>query len=102
NQVRTNLGRAKAIEVAGGRILSFLEVSDLPQVRVDIRLIEINRSKLQSLNPNSALMTSNFRQPSLNPAQSAAAAQGGQAARVGSSGAAIQNVLSFLNGGLLN
>ena len=28
--------------------------------------------------------------------------QGDQAARVGSSGAAIQNVLSFLNGGLLN
>lgn len=102
NQVRTNIGRAKAIEVAGGRILSFIEVSDLPQVRVDIRLFELNRSKLRALNPNSALMTSNFRQPSLNPAQSAAGAQGGQAARVGSSGAAIQNVLSFLNGGLLN
>ena len=102
NQVRTNLGRAKVIEVAGGRILSFIEVTDLPQVRVDIRLVEVNRTKLQSFNPNSVLAVSDFRQPSLNPAQSATTVQGDQAARVGSTGAAIQNVLSFLNGGLLN
>jgi Flp pilus assembly secretin CpaC len=87
--------------VAGGRILSFIEVSDLPQIRVDIRIEEINRTKLRTLDPNSALLLSNFRQPSLNPAQSATTVQGDQAARVGSSGAAIQGVLSFLNGGLL-
>lgn len=102
NQVRTNLGRAKAIEAAGGRILSFIEVTDLPQIRVDIRLVEVNRSKLRTLDPNAALMLSSFRQPSLNPAQSATMVQSDQAARVGSAGAAIQNVLSFLNGGLLN
>ena len=102
NQVRTNLGRAKAIEVAGGRILSFIEVSDLPQVRVDIRLVEVNRTKLRTFNPNSVAVVSDFRQPSLNPAQSATTVQGDQAARVGAAGAAIQNVLSFLNGGLLN
>ena len=102
NQIRTNLGRATAIEVAGGRILSFIEVIDLPQVRVDIRLIEVNRTKLLALNPNAALVTSDFRQPSLNPAQSATTVQGEQAARVGSGRAAIQNVLSFLNGGFLN
>jgi pilus assembly protein CpaC len=102
NQVRTNLGRAKAIEAAGGRILSFIEVSDLPQVRVDIRLVEVNRTKLRTFNPNTVAIVSDFRQPSLNPAQSAVTVQGDQAARVGSFGAAIQNVLSFLNGGLLN
>ncbi len=102
NQVRSNFGRATAIEAAGGRILSFIQVVDLPQVRVDIRLIEVDRTKLRSLDPNSVLALSDFRQPSLNPASSAAAVQGNQAARVGSSGAAIQNVLSFLNGGLLN
>lgn len=102
NQVRTNLGRAKAIEVANGRLLSFIEVRDLPQVRVDIRLEEVNRSKLRAFDPNAALALSNFRQPSLNPAQSATAVQGDQAARVGAVGAAVQNVLSFLNGGLLN
>jgi Flp pilus assembly secretin CpaC len=102
NQVRTNIGRAKAIEAAGGRILSFIEVSDLPQVRVDIRLVEVNRTRLRALNPNSVLALSDFRQPSLNPAQSATVVQGEQAARVGSTSAAIQNVLSFLNGGFLN
>lgn len=102
NQVRTNIGRAKAIEVARGRVLSFIDVTDLPQVRVDIRLVEVNRSKLRTFDPNSALATSSFRQPSLNPAQSATTVQGDQAARVGSAGAAIQNVLSFLSGGLLN
>ena len=102
NQVRTNLGRAKAIEAAGGRILSFIEVVDLPQVRVDIRLEEVNRTKLRTLGVNSAALLSDFRQPSLNPAQSATTVQSDQAARVGSAGAAIQNVLSFLNGGLLN
>ena len=102
NEVRTNLGRAKAIEVAAGRILSFIEVSDLPQVRVDIRLEEVNRTKLRAWNPNSAILTSDFRQPSLNPAQSAVTVQGDQAARVGSLGAAIQNVFSFLNGVTLN
>ena len=102
NQVRQNLGRAKAIEAAGGRIISFIEVTDLPQVRVSIRLVEINRTKLRSFNPNSALLTSSFRQPSLNAAQSATTVQGDQAARVGIAGAAIQNVLSFLGGGLLN
>ena len=102
NEVRTNLGRAKAIEVAAGRILSFIEVRDLPQVRVAIRLEEVNRTKLRAWNPNTAILTSDFRQPSLNPAQSAVTVQGDQAARVGSVGAAIQNVFSFLNGVTLN
>lgn len=103
NQIRRNLGRATAIEAAGGRVLSFIEVGDLPQIRVDIRLLEVNRTKLRSFNPDSALLTSNFRQPSLNPAQSAGAVQGNQAARVGGvASSAVQNVLSFLGGGLLN
>jgi Flp pilus assembly secretin CpaC len=102
NQVRNNLARAKAIEVAGGRVLSFIEVADLPQVRVDIRLVEVNRSKLRAMDGSATFLTSSFRQPSLNPSESATAVQGDQAARVGASGAAIQNVLSFLNGILKN
>jgi Flp pilus assembly secretin CpaC len=102
NQIQANLGRAKAIEAAGGRILSFIEVVDLPQVRVDIRLAEVNRTKLRALDVNSVALLSSFRQPSLNPAQSAGVVQGDQAARVGASGPAIQQVLSFLSGGLLS
>jgi Flp pilus assembly secretin CpaC len=101
NEVRNNIGRAKAVEVAGGRILSFIEVRDLPQVRVQVRLAEVNRTKLRELNVNAALLTSDFRQPSLNPAQSAVTVQGDQAARVGARGAGIQDVLSFLNGTLV-
>ncbi len=102
NQVRTNLGRATAVELANGRILSFIRVKDLPQVRVQIRLFEVNRTKLKALGVDSALLTSDFRQPSLNPARSATQTQGDQAARVGANGAAIQNVISFLSGGLMN
>ena len=102
NEVRTNLGRAKAIEAANGHILSFILVEDLPQVRVDIRLWEVNRTKLRTLNPNAVLLLSDFRQPSLNPAQAATTVQGDQAARVGAAGPAIQNVFSFLNGTLVN
>jgi Flp pilus assembly secretin CpaC len=102
NQVRTNLARASAIELAGGRVLSFIKVKDLPQVRVAIRLLEINRTKLRAFGIDSAAVTSDFRQPSLNPARSATTVQGDQAARVGAAGAAIQNVLSFLSGGLAN
>jgi Flp pilus assembly secretin CpaC len=101
NEVRNNIGRAKAVEVAGGRILSFIEVRDLPQVRVQVRLAEVNRTRLRELNVNAALLTSDFRQPSLNPAQSAVTVQGDQAARVGARGAAVQDVLSFLNGAFM-
>src|SRR3970282_1057600 len=88
NQIRTNLGRAKAVEAAGGRLLSFIQVIDPPPVRVVIRLVAEHRSRLRSLNANPVLPTSHFRQPSLNPAQSATTVQGEQAARVGSGGAA--------------
>ena len=52
NQVRRNIARAKVLQAGGGRILSFLDVADIPQVRVDIRLFEINRSKLRSYTPS--------------------------------------------------
>lgn len=48
NQVLSNLGRAKVIEAANGRIISFLHVRDLPQIRVNIKLYEVNRTKLRS------------------------------------------------------
>jgi len=102
NQIRRNIGRAKAIEAARGRILSFIDVADLPQIRVDIRLIEVNRTKLLSFDPNSVLLLSSFSQPALNPARSATQVQGNQAPKVGANGSAVQNVLSFLAGGLIN
>lgn len=61
NQLRRNIGRAKAIEVAGGRVISFLDVTDLPQVRVDIRLYEVDRNKLRTFTPNSAFTAGTSR-----------------------------------------
>jgi len=79
NQVRKNIARAKAIELAGGRIISFLSVADLPQVRVGVRIFEINRNKLQSFSPN------------LVAAYSSATTK-----------AAYRNVLAFLGGSAAN
>ncbi|MFG0320579.1 MAG: pilus assembly protein N-terminal domain-containing protein [Planctomycetota bacterium JB042] len=99
NRLGVNLARAKAVSVAEGRILSFIEVSDLPQVRVDIRFYEVNRTDLLSYSPEFAVLASDFGQPSLNPAAGATAVQGNAAARVGASGDDVQNVLSFLADG---
>jgi Flp pilus assembly secretin CpaC len=97
NQVDRNIGRATAIQ-AGDRILSFVTVADLPQIRVDIRLMEINRSKLRSFDPESALLVSSLNRPGgsiTNP-------QGNAVLAPGLNKAAIQDVLAFLGGGLLN
>jgi len=103
NQVRRNLGRAKLIEAAGGRILSVLEVTDLPQVRINIRLYEINRSKLRTYNSELATLASDFNQPALLAGAVARAVQGTGAATVGGNGrTAFQSVLGFLQGTLSN
>ncbi len=103
NLIRRNLGRAKIVEAADGRILSFLEVEDLPQVRVDIRLYEVNRNKLREFDPNTVIAVGDFNQSSLNPAQASQTIQGRGAPRVGGGAAtAFQNVLGFLGGTLSN
>jgi len=102
NKIQNNLGRAKAIELADGRLLSFIEVEDLPQVRVDLRLYEVNRTALLKYESDLALLLGDFDQGGLLPAGAATAVQGSNAAGVGSSGKAIQNALGFLNGTATN
>lgn len=103
NRVGANIARAKALELADGRILSFIEVEDIPQVRVDIRLYEVNRTALLSWDGDFNLIASDFTQPSLEPAQNSTVIQGDQAPRVGASGAPdIQNVVGFLGGAFSN
>ena len=98
NRLGVNVARAKAVSV-GDRILSFIEVKDLPQVRVDIRVYEVNRTELLSYAPEFGVLTSDFDQPALNPASAATTLQGTSAASVGAAGDDIQNVLSFLADG---
>ena len=101
NSIEANPGRAKSVSVANGRVLSFIEVDDLPQVRVDVRVYEINRTELMVYAPQLVAIMSDFNQPSLQPAGSAVEVQGAQAARVGGTGSdEVQNVVSFLESGL--
>jgi pilus assembly protein CpaC len=103
NEIETNIARASALELAGGRILSFIEVLDLPQVRVDIRVFEVNRTKLLAYQSDLGVLVSDFSQGGLNPAGAASTVQGAGAARVGSSGGSdIQNAFGFLQGTLTN
>lgn len=103
NLLGVNIGRAKIVELAGGRILSFVEVRNIPQVRVDIRIYEVNRSAILSYDGDFNLLLSDFSQPPLLPAGNASQLQGGQAARVGAqSDSDVQNVFGFLNGQLSN
>lgn len=102
NLIGKNLGRAKIVSAAKGRILSFLTVKDLPQVRMNVRLYELNRNKLLTYNADLFGAAGTFPQGRLNPAPNALPFQGIEAARVGPDRNSFQNVLSFLGGTLAN
>ncbi|MCP9471163.1 MAG: pilus assembly protein N-terminal domain-containing protein [Nitrospira sp.] len=102
NLIGKNLGRAKIVSAAKGRLLSFITVKDLPQVRLNVRLYELNRNKLLTYNSDLMAIAGTFSQGRLNPAPNAIPFQGSEAARVGPDRISFQNVLSFLNGTLGN
>ncbi len=102
NLIGKNVGRAKIVSAAKGRLLSFLTVRDLPQVRLDVRLYELNRNKLLTYNADLFAAAGSFSQGRLNPATNALPFQGSEAARVGPDRNSFQNVLSFLGGTLAN
>jgi Flp pilus assembly secretin CpaC len=102
NLIGKNLGRAKIVSAAKGRLLSFITVKDLPQVRLGVRLYEVNRNKLLTYNADFLAIAGSFPQGRLNPAPNAIAFQGAEAARVGPDRNSFQNVLSFLGGTLAN
>ena len=55
NRIESNVARAKVLDVADGRILSFIEVQDLPQVRVNVKFYEVNRDRTLSFLPSLAV-----------------------------------------------
>ena len=67
NEVSRNLGRASVLSMAQGRILSFVEVRDMPQVRVAVQLFEIDRDRLFQFSSEVQGLVSDFDQPALNP-----------------------------------
>ena len=102
SDIETNIARAKALEVADGRILSFIEVSDLPLVRVNVQFFEVNRSEIRNYSSDWAAFVSSFDQPAMLPALASPAVQAAPAS-VGTFGARdVQNVLSSIGGNLGN
>jgi Flp pilus assembly secretin CpaC len=96
NRITTQVGRAKAVEAAGGRILSTIQVEHLPLVRVDVRLYEVNTGKLRTWRNQLQVAGSDFDQPDLSPAPESTVLQGDAARGVGDGD--VQGLLGFLNG----
>ncbi len=103
NQVQKNIARAKVIEMAAGRLISFLQVTDLPQVRVGIRIYEVSRNRLRTFSPDLATIVSTFNQPGLLVAPAGPAKQLGARTTIDTgTKTALQNVLAFLGGSFAN
>ncbi|MFN0243227.1 MAG: pilus assembly protein N-terminal domain-containing protein [Planctomycetota bacterium] len=107
NQIESNIGRAKALELADGRILSFLVVEDLPQVRIDIRIMEVNRNALLAWDSEFSAKVTDFEQQSTIPHDFVLDPESGNPIASGlvpgaTSNAEFENVLSFLGGGFAN
>jgi len=98
NQVSRNIARAKALTAAGGRILSFIEVADIPQVRVSIRLFEVNRNRLKTYSPNIAAVLGSPKISALVPSAISKNLQSNP--RPVGPGNDVQTVLGFLGGTL--
>jgi len=103
NNIQQNIARAKVLETARGQIVSFIRVRDLPQVRVAIRLYEVDRTKLRQWGFNSTVPAANIPQPNAIPgALTTPSTLPVLAARGPSHPLDVQNIFSFLNGGVAN
>ena len=80
--------------------MSFLEVEDLPQVRIAVRFFEIDRSKLLQYSTSFAVLGADFDQAPLLNSPTATALQGTGATQVGSvSNTDVRDVVGFLADG---
>ena len=98
NRIGAQVARAKAVEAAGGRILSTIQVEHLPFVRVDLRLYEVNTTKLRSWRNDLTVAGSDFDQPALLSPPESIGLQGANAPNVGDGD--VLGLLEFLNGTL--
>lgn len=109
NRIGINLARAKAIELAEGRILSFIQVEDIPQVRISIRLFEVSRTDLLNWDSNvSKIGAADFDTNGINPntplfgADDTIVNNANGDPILFASNTDISNVISFLEGGFTN
>lgn len=109
NRIGSNLARAKAVELADGRILSFIQVEDIPQVRVSIRLFEISRNDLLNWDSNiNKIGVADFDTNGINPntplfgANDTIVNNANGDPILFASNTDVSNVISFLEGGFAN
>ena len=99
NNLNANVARAKALSLAGGRILSYVEVKELPHVRIETRIYEVNRTRLSEWSPNADILLLNAGDTEIIPGATSQILQGGGASSVTPSD--IQGAISLVNGGAL-
>lgn len=99
NRIESNVARATLISVAGGRVLSMLSVDDVVQVRIDVRLYEVNRTRLRSYAPSLSAVFGDRSLPPLLPTPTAESLFGDEALVLGGDGARdAQGIISSLAG----
>jgi len=97
NNLDANIARAKALSLANGRILSFVRVQELPHVRLETRIYEVNRSRLSNWKPRADVLFGNTRNTQILPGETSTNLQGAGARPVTPSD--LQGALSLLEGG---
>ena len=100
NNLDANIARAKALSLANGRILSFIEVEELPHVRLETRIYEVNRSRLKAWEPNADILIGNTGNTEIIPSATSQLLQGEDGAQSLDAND-VQGALSLLGGGLL-
>jgi len=102
NDIRANIGRAKLLSVANGRILSMIKVRDLPQVRVSVQMHEVNRGRLKAWDPNLSVVSDGYTSNAVVPA-GGISVQEDPSQRIGAAGSRqIEGALQLLGGTLVN
>ena len=101
NNLSANVGRAKVLSLAGGQLLSFVTVKRLPQVRIEARLYEVNRSRLRRWSPNMSVLIGNTENVRLLPSVTSRLMQGDSSGSPRISKDEIQGALSLLSGGAI-
>ena len=97
NELSANIARAKALSAAGGRLLAFIDVIDVPQVRLETRIYEISRSRLRDWRPEFSVLVGDLDNAALIPGPTSQLMQGNAASPL--TATEIQGALSLLEGG---
>ncbi|WP_239059088.1 pilus assembly protein N-terminal domain-containing protein [Colwellia sp. Arc7-D] len=93
NNIASNIGRAKLLSVAGGKLLSVIEVKDLPLVRVSVQMYEVNHRRLKQWRPDFSVLSNGYDKTGGN--------FGLEGANAGTA-TKVDNALQVLGGALVN